>query len=157
MLCDNLDIGVSILDEDLNYQFISNIVYESLGISPDDLSVGDHLSKCHNIMMASGLMTPEIMERNKLSAQEQSERQKNNIENASTLVALGDGTTQRFTRKSLDNGYTVSMATDVTELAEKDRLLNEALALGKAGYWIYDFESKTYNLSSTLRAMVFFL
>jgi len=154
MLCDNLDIGVSILDEDLNYQFISNIVYESLGISPDDLSVGDHLSKCHNIMMASGLMTPEIMERNKLSAQEQSERQKNNIENASTLVALGDGTTQRFTRKSLDNGYTVSMATDVTELAEKDRLLNEALALGKAGYWIYDFESKTYNLSSTLRVML---
>ena len=30
MLRDNLDIGVSILDKDLNYQFISNLVYESL-------------------------------------------------------------------------------------------------------------------------------
>ena len=151
MLCDNLDIGVSILDEDLNYQFISNLVYESLDICPDDLSVGDPLSKCHDLMMASGLMTPEIMERNKLSAQEQLERQKNNIENISTLVELGNGTTQRFTRKTLDNGYTVSMATDVTELVEKDRLLDEALALGKAGYWIYDVASKTYKLSTGLK------
>ena len=53
------------------------------------------------------------MERNKLSAHEQIERQKNNTENASTLVELGNSTTQRFTRKTLDNGYTVSMATDV--------------------------------------------
>ena len=151
MLCNNLDIGVSILDEDLNYQFISNLVYESLDICPDDLSVGDPLSKCHDLMMASGLMTPDIMERNKLSAQEQLERQKNNIENISTLVELGNGTTQRFTRKTLDNGYTVSMATDVTELVEKDRLLDEALALGKAGYWIYDVASKTYKLSTGLK------
>ena len=57
MLCDNLDIGVSILDEDLNYQFISNLVYESLGICPDDLSVGDPLSKCHDLMMACLLYT----------------------------------------------------------------------------------------------------
>jgi len=151
MLCDNLDIGVSILDEDLNYQFISNLVYESLDICPDDLSVGDPLSKCHDLMMASGLMTPEIMERNKLSAQEHLERQKNNIENISTLVELGNGTTQRFTRKTLDNGYTVSMATDVTEIVEKDRLLDIALALGKAGYWIYDVASKTYKLSTGLK------
>ena len=151
MLCDNLDIGVSILDEDLNYQFISNLVYESLDICPDDLSVGDPLSKCHDLMMASGLMTSDIMEKNKLSAHEQIERQKNNTENASTLVELGNGTTQRFTRKTLDNGYTVSMATDVTELVEKDRLLDEALALGKAGYWIYDVASKTYKLSTGLK------
>ena len=151
MLCDNLDIGVSILDKDLNYQFISNLVYESLDICPDDLSVGDPLSKCHDLMMASGLMTQDIMERNKLSAHEQIERQKNNTENASTLVELGNGTTQRFTRKTLDNGYTVSMATDVTELVEKDRLLDAALALGKAGYWIYDVASKTYKVSTGLK------
>ena len=154
MLCDTLDIGVSILDEDLNYQFISNLVYQSLGISSDELTVGDPLSKCHDLMLANGMMTPEIMEKNKLSQKEQFDRQKNNIDNASTLVELGNGTTHRFTRKSLDNGYTVSMATDVTELVEKDRLLNEALALGKAGYWIYDIESKTYKLSPTLQVML---
>jgi len=54
MLCDTLDIGVSILDEDLNYQFISNLVYQDLDISPDDLSVGDPLSKCHDLMIANG-------------------------------------------------------------------------------------------------------
>ena len=151
MLCDTLDIGVSILDEDLNYQFISNLVYRDLRISPDDLSVGDPLSRCHELMIANGLMTPEIMAKNKLSQQEQFERQKNNIEAASTLVELGNGTTHRFTRKSLDNGYTVSMATDVTELVEKELLLNDALDLGQAGYWIFDTTTKTYKISSTLK------
>jgi len=58
MLCDNLDISVSILDEDLNYRFISSLVYEHLNISPDTLSVGDPLSKCHDLMIANGMMTP---------------------------------------------------------------------------------------------------
>ena len=151
ILCDTLDVGVSILDENLNYQFISNIVYKNLGIGLDELTVGDPLSRCHELMLTNGMMTAEIMEKNKLSAEEQLTRQKNNINNASTLVELGDGTTHRFTRKSLDNGYTVSMATDVTELVEKELLLNDALALGKAGYWIFDTLSKTYNISSTLK------
>jgi len=151
MLCDNLDISVSILDEDLTYRFISNLVYEQLNISPDTLSVGDSLSKCHDLMIANGMMTPEIMDKNKLSADEQHIRAQNNIDNNTTMVKLGDGTTHRFTRKSLDNGYIVSMATNVSELVEKEHLLNDALALGQAGYWLYDITSKTYKLSSGLK------
>jgi len=151
MLCDNLDISVSILDEDLNYRFISSLVYEHLNISPDTLSVGDPLSKCHDLMIANGMMTPEIMDKNKLSVDEHLIRVQNNIDNNTTMVELGDGTTHRFTRKSLDNGYTVSMTTNVSELVEKDKLLEQALGLGNAGYWIYDFKTKEYTLSPSLK------
>jgi len=147
MLCDTLDIGISIVDEDLRYRFISNVVYEQFRISPEDLQVGDPFAKSHELLLANGMMTPEIMEQNKLSAEKHANE-------GSILIQLGDGTTHRFARKALQNGYTVSMGTNVTELVEKDHLLNEALALGKAGYWIYDVPSKTYELSSTLQMML---
>lgn len=150
MLCDTLEIGTSILDENLNYRFISDLVYKQLDITVDDLQVGDPLSKCHDLMLANGMMTPEIMEKNELSAEKQHERNASNTDTATALVQLGDGSTHRFTRKTLDNNYTVSMATNVTELVEKDKLLNQALKLGNAGYWIYDFETKKYTLSQTL-------
>ena len=150
MLCDTLEIGTSILDENLNYRFISDLVYKQLDITVDDLQVGDPLSKCHDLMLANGMMTPEIMAKNELSAEKQHERNASNTDAATTLVQLGDGSTHRFTRKTLDNNFTVSMATNVTELVEKDKLLNQALKLGNAGYWIYDFESKKYTLSQTL-------
>ena len=151
MLCDTLEIGVSVLDKDLKYRFISEFVYKQLNIGPDELKVGDPLSKCHDLMFANGMMTPEIMERNKLSADERHIRTDNHIDTTTTMVHLGDGTTHRFSRKTLDNDYTVSMATNVTELVEKDKLLDQALELGNAGYWIYDFKTKTYALSSTLK------
>ncbi len=152
MLCDTLEIGTSILDENLNYRFISDLVYKQLDITVDDLQVGDSLSKCHDLMLANGLMTPEIMEKNELSAEKQHERNASNTDTATALVQLGDGSTHRFTRKTLDNNYTVSMATNVTELVEKDKLLNQALLLGNAGYWIYDFSTKQYDLSKTLKS-----
>ncbi len=151
MLCDTLDIGVSILDKDLNYRFISDLVYKQLDLCPDDLQVGDPLSKCHDLMLANGMMTPEIMAKNHLSASEQKKRTENRINAGTTIVHLGDGSTHRFMRKTLDNDYTISMATNVTDIIEKDRLLSKALELGKAGYWIYDFSTKTYLLSDTLK------
>jgi len=150
MLCDTLDVGVSILDKDLRYQFISNLVYQQLGLGHNDLQVGDPLSKCHELMLANGMMTPEIMEKNKLSTEDQRVRNQNNVNEASALVQLGDGTTHRFTSKALENGFTVSMATNVTDLVEKDVLLDKALTLGNAGYWIYDFKTKKYTLSRSL-------
>ena len=49
MLCDNLNVGVSILDEDLNYQFISNLVYESL----DNAQMTYRsVIRCRNVMIS---------------------------------------------------------------------------------------------------------
>ena len=153
-LCDALDVGVSILDESLDYQFISNSVFRQLDISDGELSVGDSLAKCHDLMIDKGLLTPELIEENKLSAEQQRTHIDNHDEDLPTIVKLGDGSTHKFIRKTLPNGYTVSMSNDISELVEKDLLLNEALALGKAGYWIYDIPSKTYKLSLTMQIML---
>jgi len=153
-LCDSLDVSVSILDQDLKYQFISKSVFRYLHIKEGELSVGDSLSKCHDLMMQKGLLTDELVEENNLSAEEQRIHVKNKDEDIPTIMKLGDGSTQKFIRKTLPNGYTVSMSHDVSELAEKDRMLNEALALGDAGFWILDIPSKTYELSATLKSML---
>lgn len=150
LLCDALDVGVSILDEDLNYQFIGNAVFRDLGMTENELSVGDSLSKCHEIMLKKGLLTPELLERNKLSAEEQRAHINNQEEDVPTIVTLGDGSTHKFIRKTLANGFTVSMSHDVSELVEKDRILEEALTLGHSGYWTYDFKTKDYYLSQSL-------
>jgi len=68
------------------------------------------------------------------------------------LVTLGDGGTFRFVRKHLPCGKTVSIADDVSELVEKNKLLDMALALGNAGYWSLDIATKTYTLSKSLYA-----
>lgn len=149
-LCDALDVGVSILDKDLNYQFISKSVFRDLGMTEGELSVGDNLTKCHDLMLEKGLLTPELLAENKLSAEEQKARIDNGTE-LPAIVKLGDGSTHKFIRKTLANGFTVSMSHDVSELVEKDRILEEALALGNAGYWTYDFKTKDYYLSQSLR------
>ena len=67
-------------------------------------------------------------------------------------MTLGDGSTHRFVRKNLSCGKTVSIADDVSELVEKDKLLDKALALGHAGYWSLDVATKTYTISKSLYA-----
>ena len=151
VLCDFLDVGVSILDENLDYKFIGSAVYKDLNISTDNLQVGDPLSKCHELMLANGMLTPDILQQNNLSPAKQLERARLQKKEAPTTVRLGNGATHRFIRKTLPNGYTISMSQDVTELVEKDRILEEALALGNAGYWTYDFKTKEYYLSQSLR------
>ncbi len=151
MLCDALDITVSILDEEMNYQFISKSVYSQLAIDETELKVGDPLSHLHDLMLANGMMTPEILEQNKLTEAEQIDRTHAHKDTIPLLVKLGDGATHRHIRKSMPNGYTVSMSDNVSELVEKDRMLDKALALGNAGYWTYDFATKNYYLSGSLR------
>jgi|GEM_PF-1310345 len=151
ILCENLDIGVSILDENLNYQFLSANVFDELHLQPGDLKVGDPLSKCHDLMLENGMFTPEIIKENRLSARWQKKRETGAGADLPSFVKLGDGSTQRFKRVRLDNGYTVSMSDNVTELVDKDHMLEQALALGGSGYWLYDVRTKTYTLSETLK------
>ena len=147
ILSHNLQSGISIIDADMNYLFISQAVYRSLGITEDDLRPGDPLSKCHDLMLENGLLTPEILEQQNLSSDEQIRRNAEGIEETARLMTLGDGSTHRFFRKNLPCGRVISIADDVSELVEKEVLLDKALALGHAGYWSFDVATKSYTLS----------
>jgi len=59
ILADNLVSSVSILDEDMNYLFISQSTYENLNLDKEKLRPGDSLSKCHELMIENGLLTPD--------------------------------------------------------------------------------------------------
>ena len=150
-LCENLDISVSVLDEDLNYQFISSHTYEQLKIDPKDLKVGDPLSACHDAMFENGMLTAEILSKDNLSPEAQKASNKAQVGMKRKLLQMGDGSTHSFVRKKLPNGFTLSMAENVSELVEMDEMFEESLMLGKAGYWKYDLKTKTYHLSESLK------
>lgn len=150
-LCESLDISVSVLDQDLNYQFISSHTYEQLKIAPTDLKVGDPLSACHDAMFANGMLTEEILNKDNLSPEAQKESNQLQTRMKRKLLQMGDGSTHSFVRKKLPNGFTLSMAENVSELVEMDEMFEESLMLGKAGYWKYDLKTKTYHLSESLK------
>jgi len=152
ILAETLVSGVSILDEDMNYLFLSDSVYNSVGATRDELKPGDPLSKCHEIMVANGLFTDESLKGQDLSATTQILRNAAGEDTGARLVTLGDGTTHRFVRKHLPCGKTVSIADDVSELVEKNKLLDTAMKLGDAGYWSFDIATRTYTLSNSLYA-----
>lgn len=150
ILSETLASGVSILDENMNYLFISDSVYKNIGITHDQLGPGDPLSKCHELMVENGLFTAEMLQAQKLSPDDQIKRNRAGEQGHSRLVTLGDGSTHRFVRKPLPCGKTVSIADDVSDLVEKDKLLDKALSLGEAGYWSLDIPTKTYTISKSL-------
>ncbi len=150
ILSETLVSGVSILDEDMNYLFISDSVYKNIGVDRSQLAPGDPLSKCHELMLENGLFTPDMLQQQKLSPDDQIARNKSGERTNSRLVTLGDGSTHRFVRKNLPCGKTVSIADNVSELVEKEQLLDKALSLGQSGYWHLDLKTKTYTFSKTL-------
>lgn len=154
MMLRNIDVGVAILDQDLRYRMLSNAARKQLNIGPNDIKIGDPLSKMHEVMTQNGMLTPEILKQNKLSAERQMKNTAEGKDVTSRLVKMGNGTTHRFCRQALDNGYTISVSSDVTELVEMSNLLNSALTLGKAAFWIYDVKTKHYTLSDTLKAIL---
>jgi len=74
ILAQTLQSGVSIMDEDMNYLFLSDSVYDSIGATREELKPGDPLSKCHEIMVANGLLTDETLKGQDLSATAQIQR-----------------------------------------------------------------------------------
>ena len=71
ILAESLESGVSILDEDMNYLFLSDSVYKSVKCDPSELQPGDSLSKCHELMLKNGVLTTEILQEQQLSSEEQ--------------------------------------------------------------------------------------
>jgi len=148
MLDEGLDVSFGLLNHDLRYVFISQHSYRLLGITRDDVDVGDHITTMHNIMIKNGLLTPEMMKDNELSVEHKTNRL-TNINSEIRRMKMGNGHTVEFTRVPLSNGYIAAIAHDVSDLAEKDALLTQALAIGKAGYWTYSFKDKSYTVNST--------
>ena len=140
--------SISVLDEDLNYRFISAATYGNFGFSPEDLKVGDNLSDCHELMVRKGLITDKILESARLS--ETQTQGAGNGEVFTQTMRLKDGALKRITRRKLTNGLTVSLTCDISDLHEKTQILEETLELGKSAYWIYDIPSKKYELSETM-------
>ena len=151
ILNEHLNVGVSIMDENLDYVFISKNVYEQLSITEDELGPGDNLSDCHALMTQKGLLNDEIVEENRLSAERQMQQSEGDVTNLPTKIRLANGRTHELIRKTLTNGMTISMSHEISTLVETDKMLEEALNLGKSGYWLYDFKTKTYSLSDSLR------
>lgn len=151
ILTENLESGISILDAEMNYLYLSKSAYHVLNICPDDLKPGDHLSKCHDLMLKNGLFTPEILEQEHLSAEDQIKKNTDGKGATSRLLRLGNGSTYRFVRKPLPCGRVLSIADDVSTLVEKEQLLDKALALGNAGYWSLDLATKKYTLGKSLK------
>jgi signal transduction histidine kinase/DNA-binding response OmpR family regulator len=154
ILAEHMESAISILDEDMNYLFISDAVFESLNAEIGALKIGDPLSKCHEIMVENGVLTREMVEKQALAPEIQIERNINGEEISSRLMYMGDGKTYRFVRKTLPDGKTISIADNVTDLVEKDKLLDKALSLGEAAYWILDVGTKRYTASKSLYDLI---
>ena len=142
-----LDMSISVLDENLNYLYINSATYEQLGLSPDEIGPGDNLRDIHKLMLANGLLNTEIIEKNALSPEDQEERGPSS--RFTKVMELADGRTMQLSRTQLKSGHTVSVSKDISELVEKESLLQSSLYLGKSGYWIYDVKTKTTLLSKT--------
>lgn len=144
----SLNVGVSIMDSDMRYIYFNNVIYEDFNITPEEFKVGDRLEDLHKLLVKKGILNDEIIARNELSAQIQRARGTQNRYN--TVIQMVDGSTLAIERIKTSCGYTISISHDITDLTEKDKMLETALNVGKAGYWIYDIENKQYHLSQTL-------
>ncbi|MEP1231138.1 MAG: response regulator [Litorimonas sp.] len=149
MLDEGLDVAVGLLNQELRYVYISRHTYDLLDISPNDVKVGDHVSIMHEAMLKNGLLTEGIIRKNRLSVNTTS-NQLDDTTSGLRHVKLGDDRTVEFVRILLSNGYIATISKDITDLAEKDLLLNQALTIGKSGYWTYSFDKKEYTLNPTL-------
>ncbi len=142
--------GVSIFDENQNYLYLNSAGLENYGITTDEFRIGDSLNKMHALLREKGLLNDEIIAKNNLSSEEQEKRSATT--RFSKLVEFADGRKYKLTRTPLPDGKTVSVADDITELVEKERLLEDSFKLGKSGYWEIDLRTSEIVLSNTMVA-----
>ncbi len=146
-----LNASVAVLDENLDYCFLSAASYEGFDINPQDLKAGDNLSALHNILVEKRLIDKSTLTQQKLTP-EQSKAA--DVSKKKELITFNDGSTHEFIRHKLENGLTVSIANDVTYLKEQSQILQKTLEIGKSAYWIYDILTKTYEISDTFEKFV---
>ena len=151
-LAEGLNSGVSILDEDMKYCFISSNAFNSLGFEFGELKVGDDLDDIHELMVKKGLISNKSLKDRNLSK----EKEKAAFPETPTsqLMTLQNNHTYEVTRQKLSNGLNISIASDVTHLTEQTQMLQDILEIGKSAYWVYSIETKEYEVSDTFRAFI---
>jgi len=154
ILDEALDVGISVLDKDLNYLYINRSAADTLQLKEGDFNVGDPLSKVHTLMVDNGVIDPKVLNRNKLSPEELRKVFRNGSEISKDLTPFMDGSVHRLKRKQTKSGYTISINHNVTQLLQKEEMLQKALELGQSGYWIYDFHTKKLELSTSLSTIL---
>lgn len=147
MIDEALDVGVAILDQNMTYRYMGKGMIEQLGLPAGTINVGDHLYDCHKAMLDHNLISESVIKNTQISTELNTDGE---VKKGNEIHQFNDGRQIQLVRKKLANGYLVSMAYDVTTLVEKDNILEEALRLGNAGYWTYDFKTKKYMLSQSL-------
>ncbi len=140
--------GISIFDENQNYLYLNSAGLKNYGINAEEFNIGDNLSKMHALLYKKGLLNDEIVAKNELSPEEQGKRSK--LDSFSKLVEFADGRKLKLTRIPVTESRTVSIASDVTDLVEKEELLENSLELGKSGYWEIDLKTNEIVLSNTM-------
>ena len=153
-LAEGLNAGISILDEEMNYCFLSSAAYSLFGFDKSKLKVGNNLHDAHNLMIDMGLISQKSLEDKKLVKPQEQKQVEFPREPVSQLMKLQNSHTYEVTRQKLSNGLSISIASDVSHLIEQSQMLQNTLELGKSGYWIYSIESKTYEISDTLREFI---
>lgn len=149
MIDSTLNVGLRILDEDLKYVFIGQHCYEQFALEQDELKVGDHLSDAHALMLKKGIFTEDMIERYNLASEYETTQSPQ--QTLADMRRLPDGRTMKFQRKKLANGYMAALSYDVTELVQANDLLENALYLGRAGYYTFDLKTGRTRLSRSLK------
>ena len=148
MIDEALDVGVAILDENMIYRYMGKGMMEQLCLPEGTLKVGNSLKDCHDAMLKYGVFAKDKIQDSRNTSQ--TNLSGDVLNDKDFIHKFSDGRRIQLVRKKLSNGFLVSMAFDVTALVEKDEILEESLRLGLAGYWTYDFASKSYALSKSL-------
>lgn len=147
------DICVSVLDVNLKYTYIGKNFYKAIGLSEDDLKLGDTLQHGHEIMIKKGLITQDFIDQNNLNPEKRLELCLKDAQR-SQLLNTSSGETHKITRMLLPGKKMVTLGLDVTHIVEKETLLNQALAVGDAAFWTYNFQTQQYDINPTMQAFL---
>ena len=154
ILDEALDIGISVMDKDLNYLYVNKFAAQTMHLTTENFTIGDSLTKVHGLMIENDVIDPEILNQKKLSSDDTLVRHKEGSKLFKNLTPLKDGSIQRLTRKTTKNQLTISINHDVTQLVQKEDMLQKSLELGSSGYWIYNFKQKKIELSASISSIM---
>ena len=153
LLDEALDVGISILDQQLNFLYVNKYAAKTMGLDKSEFSVGQSMADVHHLMIKNKVTSAEYLGNGELSAMPESDGDQS-LKLASGFIPMLDGTTHKITRKRTKHGLTISINHDVTQLMHKEEMLERSLELGKSGYWIYDFAEKKIELSPSLHTII---
>ena len=113
MLDEALDIACAIINQNLEFVYIGRQTYELLGLTPDDIKIGEHITQLHETLIEKGIFTAESLRGSQLQINTQT-KSLETLSKAAEVMSIGNGHILNFKRIPLSNGYTALIAHDVT-------------------------------------------